>query len=612
MVCLAFAFLTQRRKKELADRAQHVVLASVSFDQDGKILVTQEGLLPCQKITKQYNQRSFNDEFNVSHPVFQWLFRITYNWSGVIDLVPPMRHHLRNIGMVKDPNRSMTPGSGSALEDDEISEDYSILFREHFCVAASELADDLGIPLSDLGVLYSGIMMTGSLAPEFQPKRKRSFKGRNRDDVEAGIINQTMFGRGQLLFLVRRVDKNEAQKFITEGYRFAYVQQVGDIIARSMQVPHSEILITIDRLHKYCNRVEENALSASSYLACFALRAAVKTSNGGWDILAPKEDPARLPMVELSADPLKPWQIKMINGLDSLSVNQCLSFLNNKAAEAVITQEKEFLESLLDQISALAVEVPEPFFGQALFCSKPVKAPGIGESSITGGDAATTTGGISIYAFCIIPDVHASSIKSTHKLTYVPLSFFRCSQRVYPNSPDHAILARKIHREFGAILSNIQMGNTTGQPPSHKDSLDKGSSVVSVSAPRRCHKSKRPSMKWSFSIPNLSRKGHLNLPSSNIKNDASSENGLVEHPSFSDHKFSDSSTAAMLSAHAFGGIMVSSDTTVEVQAKEDLANGGTTTIEMMGIKTEAGQGAKEEPTYVDELFRIASSRWQRA
>jgi hypothetical protein len=379
-----------------------------------------------------------------------------------------------------------------------------------------------------------------------------------------------------------------------------------------MQVPHSEMLITIDQLHKYCNRVEENALSASSYLACFAMRAAVKTSNGGWDVLAPKDDPARLPMVELSADPLKPWQIKMLNGLDGLSVNQCLSFLNNKAAEAVIAQEKEFMESLLDQISALAVEVPEPFFGQALFCSRPVKAPGIGEASITGGDAATTAGGISIYAFCIIPDIHTSSIKSTHKLTYVPLSFFRCSQRVYPNSPDHAILARKIHREFGAILSNSQINTTTGQPPSHKDSLDKGSSVISVSTPRAAPKSKRLSMKWSFSVPTIPRKTHLKLPSSKHKNDASSEHGLVQPSSLSDRKSSDPTTAAMLSAHAFGGIMVSSDTTVEVQAKEDLANGGTTTIEMMGIKTEAGQGAKEEPTYVDELFRIASSRWQRS
>ena len=56
-VCLIFGFLTQVRKKQLADRAQHVVLASVTFDPDGKILVTQEGLMPSQKITKQYNQR---------------------------------------------------------------------------------------------------------------------------------------------------------------------------------------------------------------------------------------------------------------------------------------------------------------------------------------------------------------------------------------------------------------------------------------------------------------------------------------------------------------------------------------------------------------------------
>lgn len=589
------------------------MLASVSFDQDGKILVTQEGLLPSQKITRQYNQRSFNDEFNVSHPVFQWLYRTTYNWSGVSDLVPAMRHHLRNIGMVKDLTRSMTPHSGSGWENDELAEDYSVIFREHFCVAASELADDLSIPLNELGVLYGDIMMTGSLAAEFQPKRKRNLKGRSLDDLETGFINPTMFGRGQLLFLVRRVDKNESQRLINEGYRFAYVQQVGDIIARSMQVPHSELLTKIDQLHKYCDRVEENELTASSYLACFAMRAAVKTSNGGWDVLAPRDDPARLPMVELSVEPLKPWQTRMLNGLDGLSVNQCLSVLSSKTSEDTVTEEKEFMEVLLDQISALAVEVPEPFFGHALFCSKPIKAPGIGEASITGGDAAPTAGGISIYAFCIIPDVHASSIKSTHKLTYVPLSFFRCTQRVYPNSPDHAILQRKIHREFGAILANSQINSATLQPASRRESFDKRSFITSMTSPDG-RRSKHLSVKWPFSIPGLSRKSHLSLPSLDHKRDTGSENGrLVGAPSsYSDRKSSDpNAAAALLTGHAFGGIMVSSDTTVEVQVKEDLTDGEVTTIEMMGIKTEAGQGAKEEPTYVDELFRIASARWQR-
>jgi len=600
IVCMTFAVLTQRRKKELADRAQHVVLASATFDPEGKILVTQEGLLPAQKITKQYNQRSFNDEFNTSHPVFQWLYRITYNWAGVADLVPAMRQHLRTVNLTKDITRPLTPGSDNEWEREEVAEDYSVLFREHFCVSASELAEDLRTELVDLGVLYSGIMMTGSLATEFQPKKRKLH--RQSLDLEGGMFNATMFGRGQLLFLVRRLDKAESQRLIADGFRFAYIHHVGDIIARSMQVPQSEMLMTIDRLQKYSLRTEETTLAASSYLACFAMRAAVKTSTGGWEVLAPKDDPSRLPMVELSADPLKPWQTKMLTRLEGLSVNQCLAFLNNKAAEAMVVQEKEFMETLLDQISALAVEVPEPFFGHALFCSKPIKAPGIGE---TAGDVST--GGISIYAFCIIPDVHASSIKSINKLTYVPLSFFRCSQRVYRNSPDHAILARKIHREFGAILSSTQTAAAATTTQSSRDSIGKGAFNMTTQTPSQSRRASRRLMKkWPFSMPGSPRY----LAPSTQRYETSSENGLVDAASVSERKSSDPSPAVAPVAHAFGGIMVSSDTTVEVQAKDEFDDAGTT-IEMMGIKTEAGQGAKEEPTYVDELFRIASARWQR-
>lgn len=42
---------------QLADRAQQVLLACARFDSDGRLMVTHEGLLPCQKITIQENQR---------------------------------------------------------------------------------------------------------------------------------------------------------------------------------------------------------------------------------------------------------------------------------------------------------------------------------------------------------------------------------------------------------------------------------------------------------------------------------------------------------------------------------------------------------------------------
>jgi hypothetical protein len=41
----------------LKDRAQQVVLAIATFDAEGRLLVSQSGLMPCQTITRQFHQR---------------------------------------------------------------------------------------------------------------------------------------------------------------------------------------------------------------------------------------------------------------------------------------------------------------------------------------------------------------------------------------------------------------------------------------------------------------------------------------------------------------------------------------------------------------------------
>ncbi|QDS76383.1 hypothetical protein FKW77_003522 [Venturia effusa] len=579
VVCFAFGILTQRRKKQLADRAQHVMLASVTFDPDGKLLVTQEGILPAAKVTKQYNQRSFNDEFNIAHPVFQWLFRVTFNWPGVADLVPGMRSHLRTIGATSnDPTRSMTPTTESAFADETNSnEDYSIIFREHFCVAAAELASHLETSLQEIGVLYNGIMMTGSLNPEFQVKKSLRFPSRGGlpQDLESGIALPTMFGSGQLLFLVRVVDKPAALKLMTAGYRFAQPIHVGDIIARSMQVPHHEMLSTISSLQAYSkqNLLPLEEPGYSTYLACYAMRAAVNKANSSWEVLVAQENPFQLPQVELTQDPLKPWQSKILQRLDGLSANQCLSWLNNKASECTISDDKEFLEHLLDQVTALTIGVPEPFFGQAIFSSKAVRLQGNNNGMP-----------INLYAFCIIPDVHASSLKSKNKLTYVPLSFFKCFQRIYKGSPDHAILTRKIHREFGAILNAKGVQASDFSPTSTKRDSTASSMRNSMTRPKR--------LQWPF----VKSSGSTSTRRSSIlKPDFASDKGLTED------------SQAIGTAQPFGGIMVSSDTTVVISAKQE----STLELQEMGLKSEAGVGATEQPTYVDELFQIASQKWRQ-
>ena len=41
----------------MKDRAQQVVLAIATFDAEGRLLVSQSGLMPCQTITQQFHQR---------------------------------------------------------------------------------------------------------------------------------------------------------------------------------------------------------------------------------------------------------------------------------------------------------------------------------------------------------------------------------------------------------------------------------------------------------------------------------------------------------------------------------------------------------------------------
>lgn len=477
-------------------------------------------------------------------------------------------------------SRPSTNATLSTYDDNDMENDYSIIFREYFCIAADELAGQLDTRLENMGVLYNGILSTGSISTEFKKTRRE----RTRSDVELGLKYPTMFGKGQLLFLVRVVDKNESAKLVTQGFRFAHPRTVSEIISRTMKVPHEEIVDTLERIQLYSQ--PRQALSAGgTYLACFAIRAAVRSTHRSWDILVPTDRPGDLPTVELSASPLTTLQLNRLSKLDSLSVSQCIIYLNNIAAEITNMDEKSFIEHLLDMITELTRQVPEEFFKQAVFSARAVAAPGLGD------DRDSTPP--QIYAFSVIPDVHAASIKST-SVVYVPLSFFQCIQRVYKHSPDHAILAQRIHREFGTILSHKDVAQYSSRRASRQKSQRHSKRLSRLSIPSiQLSKSSTPRDNTASPIPD-SPSGRAG--SVDVKSDISS----------SARRKSDQSTRSpRRPSMAFGGIMVSSDTKVEVFEKE----GRDIEMDNWGVSAEATV-ASEAPTYVDELFRITSSRWQ--
>jgi hypothetical protein len=500
-----------------------------------------------------------------------------------------MRSHLRAVGIMKDRlSLPSTVDTGSPSDDGDVEGDYSVIFREYFCVAADELAATLDIPLNDLGVLYNGILTTGSYGADFNRKKNVLGRMRRSGDIESGALYPGMFGRGQLLFVVRSVDKIEALRLKSAGYRFANVGNITDILARAMRAPHADIVDTMDRLRLYAQPPTNPGSPGATYLACFAIRASIKTAHRNWEILVPTKQPSELPMVELGHGPLLPWQLERLSKLDGLSVSQSIGYLNNIASECGINNEKEFTEHLLDQITNLTHQVPEDFFQRAIFCAQPVVAPSLG------GERQGLKP--QIFAFCIIPDVHGASVKST-AVTYLPLSFFQCIQRVYKRSPDHAILAQRIHREFGAILAHKDVAAFSQNRSSQRlVGLDRRLSAK-ISVPGFSHDR---SPRGSSPLPG---QDFADLPDSKLSHTTrSSKSSTAIDKDPTDWRRSLTAAAAPV---AFGGIMVSSNTKVEVHTKTN----GTVELEDLGTRAEVGVAANEAPTYVDDLFKIASVRW---
>ncbi|KAF2840815.1 hypothetical protein M501DRAFT_971220 [Patellaria atrata CBS 101060] len=573
IICCIALYLNKRRKI-MADRAQHVTLASATFDSEGRILVTEQGQLPCHKITRKFNQRSFDDEFNVSHPVYQWLYRASYDWNTVIPLIPAMKAHLRKIGASTDAPRASLGGIATGSVDWDSGDehvDYSVMFRELFCVAASNLADYLKCTIGELGTLYEEITMSGISNPKPMSAMSSGFRllKKRVADAESGRehMEPVMFGAGQILFLVRQIDDREATRLIDLGFRFAEVAQVGEVIAKGIQVPVVTMTETINRLRAFPGK-DSTIPVPGTYLSCFCIRPIISKRTGVWEVLVTDSQRGRLPMVKVKERPLEDWQMNFIKGMEGMTVNQILTAIQAHKSTANSHSFLQWVFLWENRINQLADVVPEPFFQNAFLSSDLL--PAYGQIRDLGMDSK-----VNILAFCIIPDIHSSSLQISQKLTYIPLTFFLARQRVYENAPDHAKFAKQVFSELGGVMP-FASGPATekGFPAStevknRKDSITSFTSKVSSSG------------FWPF------RKRSVPDEEDPPTSDKDSERELVVRP-----------------RHAFGGIMVNSIVNIDGAAMTDQMTLGTYAVA-------SADSLADKPTFADTLVTQTKTRWQK-
>jgi hypothetical protein len=354
-----------------------------------------------------------------------------------------MRRHVHRAGL----RRRLGSRFEAKLLNDQGTpiEDYFLIFRELFCVAAGELARDLHQPLNEVGVLYDDIIPTGQVA----------MKGKKNDALTDLDIEGSTSGKGQLLFLVNRVGRREAEHLKAAGYRFATPSDVVPLLAATLQVMPQSLNHRIEIMLEYA--ADDHMLDPGVHMAVFAIRASLGAGHHGFDVLARKDAKNQLPTMQLPLDTLENWQIDYLKTLDSMSMSAIMKALN-KASKSSNTSQKEqqLAKHLLKTIEALKEESEDPIFNDALLIANPIQAPcrGLSENSPPG--VAT------LITFRIIVPIHCRA--PGRKLVFTPLNFLKMQQQVYKNSRDHHVFARKIYREFGSVLEleghDLNFGST--------------------------------------------------------------------------------------------------------------------------------------------------------
>ena len=395
--------------------------------------------------------------------------------------------------------------------------DYALYFKQLFLAAASDLADTIQEPLENIGVLFEDIMNTGTLKKTSKKIFKRSRTLNVMDHVERGSSSTEIFGRGQLLFLVRRATRQECTDIQAAGYRFAILSNVIDFLARSMEVTQKELLPRLERMQAQAGK--NHMLNPGIHLGFFAMRPIYLR---GFEILVKSDAKNLIPTVKMPILKLSRWHLDIFKLLDNLTVSECLRVIASKMND-MSNAEFEFLEMLYQAIHDLFEDIPQELCADARLIARPQRAPCRGMETNPNMDKAY------VIAFRTIADIH-NTLLLDQCFEFVPSRLFLCQQRCSRNAPDNESFARRIHREFAGTIETHELRHT--------------SSVGS-----RNHSFSKAGLKHSPF-------GRLGTPMTSpttaswpaVKSDSSSEKILVD----------------TVSSQAFGGIHVSNEVTVDI------------------------------------------------
>ncbi|RUS15252.1 hypothetical protein BC937DRAFT_92696 [Endogone sp. FLAS-F59071] len=312
-----------RREKDLVrQRARQIVLEIVVFDEWGKVLVTNDGILPMKDIDQKLYTK--NRQLSIFEPVFNRLFELTRDWKESTSAT----HILRST--IIEP-----------LKPNE--EDH---FVRRFIDVAQQLAGELKLCLFEMGILYDNVLNTGVIDNSKRSRRNfLNFVNPRADgdgELQIAMVTDMRGGlqfrsKGQHLFLVQKLRRGEsAQRFTQLGYRFSDPIFISDIMASKLSVPRDVMLGYFHDLWSYVTTGMEMrpAMTARSKGVYMGLLMVIQEKNEkeNLQIVVDKANRYSLPLVEImgedvpdSRPPLNIFEREYIRGFFDKSLEEVAS-----------------------------------------------------------------------------------------------------------------------------------------------------------------------------------------------------------------------------------------------------------------------------------------------
>ena len=347
------------------------------------------------------------------------------------DVVPFMKSRIESDETLME--HYISKGMASA-QDTEMQPDFDGLFKRHFCVAAQELADEVRQPLQDLGMLYDDVLATTT--PHSHLSRMMGY-------------SRLRTSKGQVMFTVRKLSKQEASRLAGSGFRFTTIENVTGVLSRRIHVPAAMLGLHLKDMRDFA--ATSRAYEPGIHLVSFVLRPTVRDR---FQVLTAKGTGNPLPSSTLQIKRLDTQHLALLAHMEGWTITACLSWLKSDGAR-FYKDVGDFPSQLIPAMSALHTSLPTDINSVSKFCSRPLIAPCRGLRNSDSNKTCT------LLAFCTVASLDTRV--SNPNLIFTPLRLFRVQQQVNDGVPDSDDFTKDLGQDL--FYSTIR-SNFTALPPS--------------------------------------------------------------------------------------------------------------------------------------------------